>query len=144
MKAENQELASRLRAVVSKMHNQLRKHIYTEKALSLTETATLSHLYKEGPSFPSVLADIVKVKNQSMSQILNNLQELGYITRKAVKEDKRKVTIAITPQGKKLVDKTRSQRDELLANAIQQHLSDTEVKTLEKSIALIELLANQM
>jgi hypothetical protein len=49
-----------------------------------------------GSLFPSELADINKIKKQSMSQVLNHLEELKLVRRSVSREDKRKMAISLT------------------------------------------------
>jgi DNA-binding MarR family transcriptional regulator len=145
------ELASALRGVVSDLHKRLKKQIYSNLAqrnlsvldsLSITETNTLSYLYKQGTMFPSELADINKIKKQSMSQVLNHLEELKMIKRVVLKEDKRKTAITLTESGKKMVEKSRYERDEWLAGAIGEMLSEKDVKALAAAIPLLVKIAD--
>jgi DNA-binding MarR family transcriptional regulator len=135
------EIASSLRTVISNIHKRLRKQMYTAESFSITEISTLSFLYRE-PLSPSALAELVKVKNQSMSQVLNRLDEMKLINRKASKEDKRKVTISLTAAGRKAVEKTRYERDEWLSKAIANNLSDKEKKILAEAVSILHKLAD--
>jgi DNA-binding MarR family transcriptional regulator len=136
------ELASALRGVISDLNKRLRKQVYSVDELSLTEANTLSYLYKQGSMFPSELADINKIKKQSMSQVLNHLEELKLIKRVVLEEDKRKMTISLTEKAHKLVEKTRHERDEWLAGAIREVAGVQDVKVLAAVIPLLEKIAN--
>jgi DNA-binding MarR family transcriptional regulator len=136
------ETATSLRTAISNLHKRLRKQMYTEESFSITELTTLSFLFQHDTLFPSQLADLVKVKTQSMSQVLNHLEERRLISRRASKEDKRKVGISLTAAGKKVVDKTRYQRDEWLTQAIEDHLSDREKKILAEALSILHKLAD--
>ena len=110
------EIASALRGAVSDMHKRLRKQAYSAGGLSITETFTLSYLYREKSLSPSELAEINKIKKQSMSQVLAHLEELKLIRRVVSKEDKRKVAISLTGMGEKMVEKTHTNlNDQTLA-----------------------------
>ena len=136
------ELASALRGVVSDLHKRLRKQTYSADELSLTEATTLSYLYKQGSLFPSELAERSKIKKQSMSQVLNRLEELKLIKRITTKEDKRKTAISLTTAARKLVEKSRHERDEWLAGVIRDMVAEKEVKVLLAAIPLLERIAN--
>jgi DNA-binding MarR family transcriptional regulator len=116
--------------------------MYTEESFSITELTVMSFLIQHEALYPSQLADLVKVKTQSMSQVLNRLEERRLISRRASKDDKRKVSIALTASGKKIVDKTRYQRDEWLTQAIEDHLSDKEKKILAEAVNILHKLAD--
>lgn len=136
------ELASALRGVISDLHKRLRKQTYSADELSLTEATTLSYLYRQGSLFPSELADINKIRKQSMSQVLNRLEELKLIRRVVSKEDKRKMAISLTAAGERMIEKTRHERDEWLAGAIRQMVSEKDVRVLMDAIPLLERIAN--
>lgn len=139
---DNFELASALRGVVSDLHKRLRKQAYAADGLSITEATTLSYLYRNGTLYPSELAEINKIKKQSMSQVLNRLEELKLIQRVVSKEDKRKMAISLTAAARKMVDKTRYERDEWLAGAIREVVAEKDVKILIAAIPLLERIAN--
>jgi DNA-binding MarR family transcriptional regulator len=136
------ELASALRGVVSDLHKRLRKQAYSAGGLSITETLTLSYLFREGSLSPSELAGINKIKRQSMSQVLTHLEELKLIRRVVSKEDRRKVAISLSAAGKNMIEKTRYERDEWLAKAIGERLGEEEIKTLAGVIPLLQQIAN--
>lgn len=136
------ELASALRAAVSDMHKRLRKQAYSAGGLSITETLTLSYLFREGSLCPSELAEINKIKKQSMSQVLAHLEELKLIRRVVSKADRRKMAISLSAAGRNMIEKTRYERDEWLAGAIRERLGVTEIKALAAVIPLLQQIAN--
>ena len=71
------QLASELRTVVTRLIKKLRKKSTTGLSLSLTERSTMALLDQKGEMLPNELAAMEKITNQSMSQILNHLGELG-------------------------------------------------------------------
>jgi DNA-binding MarR family transcriptional regulator len=137
---EDIKLASALRTATSKMYKRLRKQMHAADSLSITAITTLSYLYQDITHTPSELADLVKVKAQSMSEVLKHMKELGLINKINAVDDRRKITVSLTAEGKKIVEQTRYERDEWLTKAIDQHLSDSEKKQLKEAIVLIERL----
>jgi DNA-binding MarR family transcriptional regulator len=140
------ELASALRSVVSDLHKRLRKQSYSiagaDGNFSITEQTTISYLYREGTLYPSELAEINKIKKQSMSQVLNNLEAAKMIRRVISKEDKRKVAISLTAAGRKMVEQSRYERDEWLAGALRQVMAEKDIRVLAAAIPLLEKIAN--
>ncbi len=116
----NLEFVSDLRSVVVRLIKKLRKESTLGQQLSLTERSTLFLLEQHKQLLPSELAAMEKITNQSMSEILRYLLELGYITRTASETDKRKVHISLSAEGEKIVAQTRNERDQWLAKAIAQ------------------------
>jgi len=145
---ENFHLASSLRAVTSKLFKRLRKESRLEEVLSdeedlnLTELGTLAHLFNRGTLYPSELAELEKVKAQSMSQILNKLEKLQFITKTPSEEDRRKVAISLSAHGRELVEKSRYQRDVWLAGTIGASLTAKQKAILEEAVAILDTLAD--
>jgi DNA-binding MarR family transcriptional regulator len=134
------ELSSLLRESVSGLHKRLRKQSPAVKSYSMTETETIGHLFRNPRLLPTELAALTRVKTQSMSQILKKLEEETIIKRTPSKDDKRKVYISLTSSGKKIVMKTRYERDEWLKNAIEEILSEKERQLLTKALPILNKL----
>ncbi len=130
------ELASSLRSAVSNLHKGLRKRSDSVKDYSMTEIETIAHLSRSS-QLPTELAALTRITTQSMSQILKKLEGQGIIKRTPAKDDKRKVYISLTASGRKLVEKTRYDRDEWLKNAIEKVLTDKERDLLVKVLPLL-------
>lgn len=137
----NDSIASSLRTVISKLNKRLIQQMRTTDGLSMTEITTLSYLFRQDSLFPSEMAELVKVKAQSMSQILNHLEELKLISKTPSSTDKRKVSISLTLYGREMVEHTRDERDEWLSNSIERHLSAGEKDLLHKAVVLLDKLA---
>lgn len=133
---------SLLRSAVSVLHKRLRKQMYSIETLSITEVETVTHLFLRGALLPSELAGLTKIKTQSMSQVLNKMEEKNIIKRTPSKDDRRKILISLTAHGKKIVDQTRYERDEWLANAIKTTLTDKEQKEIKNIINILNKLAS--
>lgn len=134
---DNLEFVSDLRATVGRLIKKLRKESSTGQLLSLTERSTLGLLYQHKTMLPSELAASEKITNQSMSDILKHLSELGFITRTASEQDKRKVNISLSAEGEKTLLRVRSERDEWLTKAITATCTPEEKEFLKKSIGIL-------
>ncbi|WP_264535527.1 MarR family winged helix-turn-helix transcriptional regulator [Flavobacterium sp. N1736] len=134
---ETKDLASSLRTTISLLHKSLRKQMYSVNSLSLTEMETIGHLIRNTALLPSELANLTRVKTQSMSQIIKKLEELEIITRTPSTKDGRKVYISLTEYGKKAVEQTRFDRDKWLSDAIDETLTNEEKALLEKVIPVL-------
>lgn len=127
------ELASELSTVVTRLVKKLRKESATGQQLSLTERTTLA-LLKNGGMLPSELASAEKITNQSMSQILNHLMDLGLIDRTASETDRRKVIISLTAAGEEMIQKVKNEKNEWLSDALSATCTDEEQKLLRSAI----------
>ena len=137
MDQPNIDFVSDLRTVVGRLIKKLRKESATGRQLSLTERSVLFALQQQKQMLPSELAAMEKITNQSMSQILNNLFGLGYITRTASEVDKRKVLISLSAAGEKTILQVRSERDQWLANAIDKTCTPQEKEQLKQMIVTL-------
>ena len=133
----NLEFVSDLRTVVGRLIKKLRKESSTGQLLSLTERSTMSLLYQHKSMLPSELAATEKITNQSMSEILRHLSELGYIIRTASETDKRKVHISLSAEGEKTLLQVRNERDQWLAKAIAGTCTDKEREQLKQTIGIL-------
>ena len=131
------QFVSDLRTVVTRLIKKLRRESATAQQLSLTERSTLGLLLQNGGLLPSELAAMEKITNQSMSQILNHLLEMGLIIRTNSETDKRKVIITLTDKGKQLILQIHKERDEWLAKAITGTCTAEEQEIIKKVISLL-------
>jgi DNA-binding MarR family transcriptional regulator len=132
---QSRELASDLRMVITRLIKKLRNKSTTGEKLSLTERSTLALLDQHKELLPSELAAMEKITTQSISQILNHLLALGYISRKISGDDKRKSIISLSKEGQHILYKVRNERDEWLRTALQETCSAKEQKVLIRAIA---------
>ena len=107
---------------------------------SMTEVETVGLLNRNTSLLPSELAALTRIKTQSMSQILKKLEEQQIIVRTPSSGDKRKVFVSLTPIGKKIVKKTRYERDEWLKNTIEESLTESEKELVAKAVPILKKL----
>lgn len=73
--------------------------------LNVSEFGALEALYHKGPMNVKDVIDKVLIANSSMSYVIENLINKGYIDKKQCLEDKRRFLLDLTPKGKTLMDK---------------------------------------
>ncbi len=108
---------------------------------SMTELETVGLLNRNTSLLPSELAALTRIKTQSMSQILKKMEEQNIIVRTPSTDDKRKVFISLTPFGKKMVEKTRYDRDEWLKDTIEKSLTESEKELISTALPVLRKLA---
>ena len=128
------QFASDLRGTLTRLIKKLRKISPTGLKLSLTERSTMSLLNHHKALLPSELAAMEMITNQSMSQVLHHLHELGYIVRLPSKTDKRKVNISLSEEGERTLLQFRHERDEWMAQAIKETCTADEQRLLKAVI----------
>jgi DNA-binding MarR family transcriptional regulator len=97
--------------------------------LSLTESAVLARLIREGPATTANLARAEGMKPQSMGTTLAALEEMGLVERKPHPTDGRQVNIEITERGAALRKSVGDAKRTWLLQAFGQ-LSEEERETL--------------
>jgi DNA-binding MarR family transcriptional regulator len=107
--------------------------------LSLTESAVMSRLDKNGPSTIAELARAESMKPQSMGTTVAALEEMGLVERKPHPTDGRQVNIELTAKGAAVRKSTRDAKRTWLAQAIAQ-LDEQERETLFKAGEIIKRL----
>lgn len=108
--------------------------------LSLTESAVLSRLDKEGPATTANLARTEGMKPQSMGATVAALEELGLVERKPHPTDGRQVNIELTSKGAVVRKTARDAKRNWLAQAVAQ-LDKQDQATLFAAGGIIKRLA---
>lgn len=85
--------------------------------LSLTESAVLARLEREGPATTAELARAEGMRPQSMSAAIAALEERGLIARKPHPSDGRQVNITLTEKGAAVRNSSRDLKRAWLAQA---------------------------
>ena len=136
------ELISEIRTTITRLVKKLRKHTVTGMTLSLTERSVMGVLNEEKEMLPNELAAREKITNQSMSQILNHLDELGYINRRISKEDKRKSLISLSAKGAAAINQLRNEKDTWLHEAVMNSCTAEEISILKKALVPLKKLVD--
>ena len=136
------ELISEIRTTITRLVKKLRKHTVTGMTLSLTERSVMGVLNEEKEMLPNELAAREKITNQSMSQLLNHLDELGYINRRISKDDKRKSLISLSAKGAAAINQLRNEKDTWLHEAITNSCTAEEISILKKALVPLKKLVD--
>src|SRR3954447_1615796 len=111
-------LAGALRDAVGRLGRRMRaERVGTE--LSLGQLAALRTLDLHGPMTPSELAAHEKLQPPSMTRILANLDELGYLSRTPDPVDRRQVVVTASAAGRALLAEDRRRKDAWIAQRLQ-------------------------
>jgi DNA-binding MarR family transcriptional regulator len=129
--------AHELRIVLGQLVRRLR----AEYSFPLAQASVLSRLDREGPRTASSLATSERMRPQSMAQTLTELEGAGLIERRADPEDRRRIQIELTEQGRARVVEERGKREGWLAAAIAAELSQDEQQTLLAAVPLLRRLS---
>ncbi len=130
-------LASELRVVLGHLIRRLR----TEHRFSLSQGSVLGRLDREGPQSTSQLAELERVRPQSMGQTVAELEAQGLIERHPDPADGRRALIELTDAGRAELLEDRGRREGWLAEALAESFSEAERETLDEAVRLMARLA---
>jgi len=138
MVADTTPLAGELRVVIGRLIRRLRvEHGF---GFGMTQAAVLGRLDREGPTSIGDLAGAERVRPQSMSQMLADLEGDGLIARRPDQRDGRRTLIELTAKGLTVLQQDRARRDSWLAQALAGGLTEEERALLERAIPLLARL----
>jgi DNA-binding MarR family transcriptional regulator len=137
---EIDETAARLRAVVRLLYRRVQTET-GEGSPTRSEAAALAWLEERGAMTLGALADLEQVRQQSMSQSVDALQERGWATRSPDPGDRRQVIVSLTREGREALEKGRGVRQAWIVDAMTRLLDDGERRALAGSLDLLERIA---
>ena len=128
-------LADRLHSVAIRLLRRARRE---DAAMGLppAQASVLSVLVFGGARTLSALADVEQVKAPTMTRIVDALERAGLAQRQPDADDRRKLSIAATTAGIRLMQQGRSRRVKALAHLLAD-LDRNERATLDSAIALL-------
>jgi DNA-binding MarR family transcriptional regulator len=131
-------LASELRLIVGRLIRRMR----AEGRFPLAQGAVLGRLDRCGAATVSALAAAERVRPQSMSQTVSELEADGLVSRRPDPTDRRQLLVELTDAGHATLADERRQREGWLARAIAEDLSSAERAALERAIEPLRRLAD--
>ncbi|HWL26457.1 MAG TPA: MarR family winged helix-turn-helix transcriptional regulator [Ureibacillus sp.] len=100
-----------------------------ELGFSKSHILLLELLAKEGPKRPSAIAERLKITTGGVTVLTTKLINSGFVEKTQNNTDRRSSQIAITPEGNKILEESRSQVTDMV-NSMFGMLTNDELKTL--------------
>jgi DNA-binding MarR family transcriptional regulator len=138
---DSSEMANNVRRAVSALGRRLRLE-RPDSSLSSTKLSVLGHLYQRGSLPAAELASLERIQPQSLTRVVAELIEEGFINRRADVKDGRRQLLDITGDGRAALMSDLQQRDAWLAKVLSQELTVTERELLRLAAQLMERLAD--
>ena len=111
------------------------------KGLTLSKAGVLGYLYRDGKTTLTELAAYLRVKPQSLTRLLADLERSKHIVRRSNGEDRRENLLEITKAGVGLlIEDIRGQRVRL-AEVIEKELTPAEKELLRIAAGLVDRIA---
>lgn len=132
------ETARELRLVVGRLVRRARGR----EELPAAQVAVIGYLDRDGPMSTSELAQLQRVRHQSMAGTVGQLEELRLVERRPHPRDGRKSLLVLTDAGREVIELQRERRADWLAEAIIAELSEAERERLAEAVRLLGRLAD--
>lgn len=135
--ASDPELAARLRLAITRMARRLRQESGAGGETSPTLTAALATIERNGPLTPSALADVERIQRPTATRVVARLEAAGLVARTRDPLDGRVCRVAITADGRALLRRIRTRKNQYLARRLRALEAD-ELTTLADAARLLE------
>ncbi|MGW3287655.1 MarR family winged helix-turn-helix transcriptional regulator [Streptomyces sp. NPDC001002] len=135
-------LAADLRLAVGRVRRRLRQ-AHAVGDVSLSGISVLARLASDGPDSPTSLAESERVRPQAMASTLAVLEQRGLVHRTPDPADGRRSIVAVTEEGRAMLDERRSESIHRLSTVLDE-FSDEERTTLAAALPLLDLLAERL
>ena len=114
------------------------RRIRVESGPPLSQLTVMGHLQRRGAMSTNELAAAERVRPQSMSNTVRQLEEAGLVDRRPHPTDRRQVLLELTRKGVKTLEKIFAVREDWLTTVILQELTDAERQELHRALDLIQ------
>lgn len=94
-----------------------------------------------GTATPSKIVELENIRSSNLASLLKDLEARNLIIRKPDTEDRRRIWIELSEQGRTVLQASRKLRDEWLSEAVDACLTASERKHLEIAGLLLEKLS---
>ena len=131
---DHTELATRFRFALFPLVRQLRHH---NVDLTPSQASALATIARRGPLTVGELAKAEHVSSPMITKIAKGLEEEGLVTRTVDPTDKRVTQLAITKDGERRLERSRSRKNAWLAKQLQ-NLSPSELDAIDAVIPVLE------
>ncbi|WP_223508342.1 MULTISPECIES: MarR family winged helix-turn-helix transcriptional regulator [unclassified Pseudomonas] len=96
----------------------------------------------DGMATPSKIAEAENIRSSNLASLLKDLEARDLITRTPDTEDRRRIWIGLSAQGRAVLQASRKRRDEWLTDAVEACLTTSERKQLEAAGLLMDKLSH--
>jgi len=134
------EMTSRLRMVVARLSRRLRQE--ANEGATPSQLAALATIERHGPITLGDLAGHERVRPPTMTRIVAGLEETALVRREIDATDRRVARVTITPDGSRLLARSRTRKDAFLASLLE-HLDAEELAIVERAVPILERLIEE-
>ncbi len=142
-KNELREITHQLYIIIPNIRNRVKMPIKVEYdgEFNRNQFYILYTLYKQGTLTMSTLAKYIRVSNQLLTALVNELEERGYVIRTTKPNNRRSIEIDITENGKIAFLNYRHEILEELSLGLESLSNEDLLKVMEYAHAINEILS---
>ena len=129
---------TRLRVALARLSRRLRRHELA--GLTPTQLAALATVEQSGPIRLGDLAAIEGIAPSTLTRLISALEDSGYVKRCADPTDARASTLAVTSEGREMLDRIRTETTLVLARSLGD-LTPAQRSVLAAALPVLEQLA---
>lgn len=107
--------------------------------MSITEFGVLELLYHKGEQTINQLRERVLVASSSISYVVNELEQDGYIEKRKCSDDKRVTFIHLTRTGREMMERVFPEHE----NVIQEIMSDLSVDEIKQLTEMLKIIGKK-
>ncbi len=134
--------AARLRIAVARLSRRLRQTA-AAGSLTTTEVDVLVAMDRRGPLRLSDLAGFAGLNPTMLSRLIPKLEEAGLMRRLVAEGDRRVCRVEVTAKGRRLLERIRSERNDVLSRLLQQ-LDSSAREVVAQAVPVLEQLAERL
>lgn len=123
--------------VVARLSRRLRQE--ANEGATPSQLAALATVERHGSMTLGDLAAHERVRPPTMTRIVAGLEEGGLLRREIDPSDRRVARMTLTPDGSRLLARSRTRKDAFLA-ALLDHLEAEELAVVERAVPILERL----
>ncbi len=112
--------------------------------LTLSKLGTLGYLYRNQKATATELAAYLRVKPQSLTRLIADLEHDMFIVRRQNNEDRRQNLLEITNDGIEVFRKDVREQREMLAHIMENELSRAEREVLRIAAGLMDCVSEKI
>ena len=133
--ADTTELASRLRLGVTRLARKLRRE--AEPGITQSQLSALATIERHGPMTIGELSGVEQVQPPTMTRIVAALTDGRLVERETDPDDRRVAWLRSTPDGVKLLQRSRKRKEAYLAKRMRA-LEPRQLAVLEEAVEILE------
>jgi DNA-binding MarR family transcriptional regulator len=129
------ELASRLRLGITRLARRLRRE--AEPGITHSQLSGLATIERHGPMTIGELSGTEQVQPPTMTKIVAALVDGGLVARETDPDDRRMAWLRVTPEGVKLLLRSRKRKEAFLAKQMRS-LEPRQLVVLQEATGILE------